>query len=227
MNNTILKYGMSYEDALSAIKVFAEQGGDLWSKTLCDDNPLSFLIDCYNRKYGLFTVNPDNEDDGYWLNPKRETELPVHKRASGIVNNLEWIRNNGFNFEKDCQRYIDDQTLDRFESPIVKASCDANDAYLFEYLVNNGYRDLLYVDISPEDGDDSENVIDWIWDDLDLQSEEFSWNKDEGYDALPAYADTALLLKMLIYYGCQQRDGFVVRAHSDLKISFPGPTMMY
>ena len=222
MNSTILKNGMSYEDAIVAIKALANEGCDFWSKDLGYENLLSFLIECYSNKYGLFIVNPDNDDDGYWLNPERETELPIHKRASGIVNDLEWIKNNGFDFVKDCQRYIEDQTLDRFESPIVQASCVANAAYLFEYLVNNGYRDLLYEIISPEDGDDSGYVIDWIWDDLDIQSLEFCSQKNEDYDATPAFANTAVLFKMLIYYGCSNRSGLIFRVRPDLKISFSG-----
>ncbi len=227
MNSIVLKYGMTYEEAIAAIKAFATDGGDLRSKDLCNDNLASFLIDCYNEKFGLFKANPDNEDDGFWLNPERETELPIHKRESGIVYDLEWIRTNGFDFEEDCKRYIDDQSLDRFESPIVKASCVANDAYLFEYLVNNGYSDLLHEKTCPEDGDYCDSVIDWIWDELDLQSEEFSWYKNDDYDVVPAYANTALLLKMLIFYGCQKRGGFIVRVHSDLKISFPGPLLLH
>ncbi len=227
MNNAIFKYGMSYEEAISAAKAFVLDGGNLWSKDLCEENLVSFLIECYSKSYGLFIVNPDNEIDGYWLNPERETEQPIHKRRSGIVNDLEWIRTHGFDFEDDCKRYINDQNLDRFESPIIKASCIANDAYLFEYLLNNGYSELLYETISPEDGDESSCVIDWIWDDLDMQSEKFRWHKNNAYDATPAYADTALLLKMLIFYGCQKRGGFVVRVHPDLKISFPGPIYLY
>ncbi len=227
MDNTILKYEISYEEAIEAIKDFKAKGGDLRSPDLCKENLISFVIEQYDKKYGLFTINPDNEDDGYWLNPKRETEQPIHKRESGIVNDLEWIRMNGFDFEEDCKRYIDDLSYDRFESPIVKASCIAFDAYLFEYLVNNGYYDLLNQNICPEEGDESSNVIDWIWDDVDMRSEEFIWHKEDDYDATPAYASTALLLKMLIYYGCQEREGFVVRVHSNLTISFPGPIMKY
>ena len=32
MNNAIFKYGMSYEEAISAAKAFVLDGGNLWSK---------------------------------------------------------------------------------------------------------------------------------------------------------------------------------------------------
>ena len=69
--------------------------------------------------------------------------------------------------------------------------------------------------------------MDWIWDDIDIQSEDFSIMKPEDYDAVPAYANAARLLKLLIYYGCRSRGGLIVRVHPDLTISFPGPIMMY
>ena len=221
----IITEEMPYHDTVAAIKNYVEAGGDIRSEELCEENLVSILIRNYSYEYGLFTDNPYNDEDGRWPNPKRETELELQKRPSGIVYDLEWIRTHGFDFKEDCHRYLNDPDLDELDSPPVDAAAYPMDAYLFEYLVNNGYRELLDYE-NHRNGDGS--VIDWIWDEIDIVSEDFSSYKDGlEVDLDPLYANAAKLLKMLIYYGCQKRGGWMIEVWPDLRISFPGPHLLH
>lgn len=218
---TIIKGGMSYEKTKEAIEKYVKNGGVLNSKDICDENLISVICYNYLEEYGLLS---EDDNSNFCLNKNTETDLEIHKRNSGIVYFLEWIKNNGFH-NQDCENYLNNIDLDRYESPIVIASCVGHDMYLMEYLVNNGYEEMLNTQI---DDEDSSKIIDFIWKDIDLNSENYRYISEEyKNDEITLYKNDARLLKYLIYLGCQERDGFIVEVNTDLTISFTGPRYLY
>lgn len=210
----ILNYSGSYHATMERIRDYVAAGGSLTSDELYDDDLLDSLLNLYADEFGLL-----RDKD------QREAGIELKDRKSGILNDLEWLQQNGFSFEEDCKRLLQITDDDIVFNPLSTAADYALDYHLFDYLVENGFYDLLNAVADPLYPD--ETIMDCIWSAVDSRAEDVVYIEDENYDFDTVFSNMAVIFRRLIYYGCQERGGLAIVVHKDLRISFSRPKMMY
>ena len=161
LSNHLKNAGLNDDEITALLAKFLEEEAEdyLECMKLAKGNPLTALLEVYYAAYGLFIQSPYNENDMFWINPKRETEIPLEERKSGILDKIIKLQSYDFDFNEDCSEYLNNPNYDRLGNPLICAGTNF-DPYILEYLINNGYRELLYEPTTP--GYYSETVAETI-----------------------------------------------------------------
>lgn len=217
-NRKKIYYGIGFDNAVKQMKAHVESGGSLFDKDLCNEDVLSSILAEYNREYGMYSLE---EDFTIALNPRRETELLLQDRESGIMGIMEWIFLHGYNVSDVIEMYELDKDGCGYDMPFVEAACVLHDEKIFEFLMEKGFKEMLSMPIDKEDSEERQSFIEWISDDVDLQIGDIIAQEriSSDIDMSPCYRNEAGLIKTLISYGGKKR-GDYFSLDSNLNISF-------
>ena len=161
LSNHLKDAGLNDDEITALLAKFLEEEAEdyLECMKLSKGNPLTALLEVYYAAYGLFIQSPYDKDDMFWINSKREIETPLEERQSGILDKIIKLQSYGFDFKEDCDEYLNNPEYDRLGSPLICVGTNF-DPYMLEYLINNGYKELL--DESTTPGYYSETVAETI-----------------------------------------------------------------
>ena len=167
MNDLFCSLALQYN--FNSIKNYALDGGDL---NICGSDGRSLLtcfIDGYMNFGDPYTKAENDlfqeymDDDSFWNAFLPEVaKLPLHKRSSGIREQLDFLIDHGC--DPNLCEMIDGET----ETALMLAVCD-RDYYLAEYLLGKGANPGLWL------LEDNKNKYDkeyWLLDELDIGFED-------------------------------------------------------
>lgn len=198
----------------NVVKEMVLEGHSLSDKAVFDSNIVSKLLEAYYHQYCLCKYDDDTDK----LLEVKETEvsLPLDKRTSGILEELNWLLDNGYNINSHVHFGKYNEAIDDFtDYPVTHVFALPNDKYMADWLLEQGCEKQLNKDI----GDD-EILADWCFDNLDICSEDFPRS---GSEAKALCEITADLVRKLIKAGCKRKKGLWMSVDKDNKVSFHYP----
>jgi len=215
----------THKDVFDCIHEAVSIGMDLNSKELYDGNLVSLLLDIYYNEFGAYNF----VEESCWeveINNKSEALVPLAERESKILDELFYLKENGYDFNNSTT-LIDETLEDNDESPLMRVLSMPNDPLMAEWLIDNGCKEQLILPLTSCE-ENTEIVVDWCFDEIDLNMEEIIETEDRTKKDLKfLYKLAADTIRAMIKNGLTYRSGNFIDIDDSDMVSYHHIRMKY